>query len=194
MDIIIATNNAHKVKEFKRMLEPIGFNVFSLKDKGISVEIEENGITFEENAMIKAKTIYDMVNVPVIADDSGICVDYLNGEPGIYSARYGGEGLDDHGRNMLLLKNMENADDRTARFVCAIAYIDKNGKEHIFKGVCEGNLGFGEKGENGFGYDPLFMVGEKSFADLDGDEKDAISHRGKANRMLYDFIKGDLYA
>ena len=159
MDIIIATNNAHKVEEFKRLLTPLGYRVYSLKDKEIQVEIEENGSTFAENAMIKAQTIYDMVHLPVIADDSGICVDALDGRPGIYSARYGGEGLDDHGRNLKLLEELGGVTDRTGRFVCSIAYIDAKGEKHSFEGVCEGVIGYEEKGENGFGYDPLFLVG-----------------------------------
>lgn len=188
MDIIIATNNAHKVEEFKRLLTPMGYEVYSLKDKKIKVEIEENGSTFAENAMIKAQTIYDMVHLPVIADDSGICVDALNGRPGIYSARYGGEGLDDHGRNLKLLEELQGVTNRTGRFVCSIAYIDANGEKHSFEGVCEGVIGDEEKGENGFGYDPLFLVGEKSFAQLSGADKDALSHRGKANRLLCAYI------
>ncbi len=187
MDIIIATNNAHKVEEFKRLLTPLGYRVYSLKDKEIQVEIEENGSTFAENAMIKAQT-YDMVHLPVIADDSGICVDALDGRPGIYSARYGGEGLDDHGRNLKLLEELGGVTDRTGRFVCSIAYIDAKGEKHSFEGVCEGVIGYEEKGENGFGYDPLFLVGEKSFAELSGAEKDALSHRGKANRLLCAYI------
>lgn len=188
MDIIIATNNAHKVEEFKRLLTPMGYEVYSLKDKGIQVEIEENGSTFAENAMIKAQTIYDMVHLPVIADDSGICVDSLDGRPGIYSARYGGEGLDDHGRNLKLLEELQGVTNRTGRFVCSIAYIDAKGEKHSFEGICEGVIGFEEKGENGFGYDPLFLVGDKSFAQLSGAEKDALSHRGKANRLLCAYI------
>lgn len=188
MDIIIATNNAHKVEEFKRLLTPLGYQVYSLKDKEIKVEIEENGNTFAENAMIKAETIYNMVHLPVIADDSGICVDALDGRPGIYSARYGGENLDDHGRNLKLLEELSCVTDRTGRFVCSIAYIDVQGQKHSFEGICEGTIGFEEKGANGFGYDPLFLVGDKSFAELNGAEKDAISHRGKANRLLCEYI------
>ena len=131
----------------------MGYEVYSLKDKGIQVEIEENGSTFAENAMIKAQTIYDMVHLPVIADDSGICVDSLDGRPGIYSARYGGEGLDDHGRNLKLLEELQGVTNRTGRFVCSIAYIDAKGEKHSFEGICEGVIGFEEKGENGFGYD-----------------------------------------
>ncbi len=188
MDMIIATNNAHKVEEFKRLLTPLGHQAYSLKDRGIRVEIEENGSTFAENAMIKAKTIYDMVHLPVIADDSGICVDALDGRPGIYSARYGGEGLDDHGRNLKLLEELKGIANRGARFICSIAYIDATGETHSFEGVCEGVIGYEEKGANGFGYDPLFLVGGKSFAELSGAQKDALSHRGKANRLLCAFL------
>ncbi len=194
MDIIIATNNAHKVEEFKRLLTPLGYRVYSLKDKEIQVEIEENGSTFAENAMIKAQTrlkataVMQATGLPAVADDSGLCVDALNGGPGVYSARYGGEGLDDHGRNLKLLEELGGVTDRTGRFVCSIAYIDAKGEKHSFEGVCEGVIGYEEKGENGFGYDPLFLVGEKSFAELSGAEKDALSHRGKANRLLCAYI------
>ncbi len=191
MELLIATNNAHKVEEFKRLFAGLGIDVFSLKEKGISVEIEENGTTFAENAYIKAKTIYDLVKAPVIADDSGICVDALFGAPGVYSARYGGEGLDDKGRTALLLKNMEGVKDRSAHFACAICYIDALGKRHDFYGECQGTIGFSPKGENGFGYDPVFMVGEKSFSELSGKEKDQISHRGKANEKLLAYMKGE---
>ena len=188
MDIIIATNNAHKVEEFKRILTPLGFNVFSLKDKNIKIDVEENGTTFEENAIIKAKAIYDIVKLPVIADDSGLCVDALNGEPGIFSARYGGKDLDQHSKNSLILKRLEGVENRSARFVCAIAYIDLKGKIHTFVANCEGSIGYEEKGKNGFGYDPLFMVGDKSFSEVSSEEKDLLSHRGKANKMLCEFI------
>ncbi len=191
MELLIATNNAHKVEEFKRLFAGLEIGVFSLKEKGISVEIEENGSTFAENAYIKAKTIYDLTKVPVIADDSGICVDALSGAPGVYSARYGGEGLDDKGRTALLLKNMEGVEDRSAHFACAICYIDALGKRHDFYGECQGTIGFSPKGENGFGYDPVFMVGEKSFSELSGKEKDQISHRGKANQKLLAYMKGE---
>ena len=191
MELLIATNNAHKVEEFKRLFAGLEIGVFSLKEKEISVEIEENGTTFAENAYIKAKTIYDLVKAPVIADDSGICVDALFGAPGVYSARYGGEELDDKGRTALLLKNMEGIKDRSAHFACAICYIDALGKRHDFYGECQGTIGFSPKGENGFGYDPVFMVGEKSFSELSGKEKDQISHRGKANEKLLAYMKGE---
>lgn len=188
MEIILATNNAHKTAEFKRMLEPMGHTVLSQKECGISVEVEETGTTFAENAFLKADAIHRLTGSAVIADDSGLCVDALAGAPGVYSARYGGEGLDDHGRNLLLLKNMEGVSDRTARFVCAIVYIDPHGISHCFEGSCEGIIGFAEQGAHGFGYDPLFLVEGGSFAELSGEEKDAVSHRGKANRMFCEYL------
>ena len=188
MEIILATNNAHKVAEFKRMLEPMGHTVTTQRERGIAIEVEETGTTFAENAFLKANAIHELTGLAVIADDSGLCVDALSGDPGVYSARYGGEGLDDHGRNLLLLKNMEGVTERGGRFVCAIVYIDPQGEAHTFEGVCEGTIGFGERGANGFGYDPLFMVGDRSFSELSAEEKDAISHRGRANRLFCDYL------
>lgn len=188
MELIVATNNPHKVEEYKRILEGLGITVFSQKEKGISCEAEENGTTFAENAMIKARAVYQIAKAPVIADDSGICVKALGGAPGIYSARYGGEGLDDKGRTTLLLKNMEEISDRSASFACAIAYIDEAGEEHLFFGECLGELGYAPKGENGFGYDPIFLVDGVSFSEMPGEQKDKISHRGKANRALADYF------
>lgn len=190
MEIILATNNAHKVGEYRRILEPLGFTVFSQREKGAVLEPEEDGTTFAENALIKAKALYDFLKLPVIADDSGLCVEALGGAPGIYSARYGGEGLDDRGRNRLLLQNMEGKTDRRAAFVCAIAYIDAAGESHLFEGRCEGEIAFAERGDNAFGYDPVFLVGNKTFAELDGEKKDAVSHRGRASRKLAAYLSG----
>ena len=174
MEIIIATGNAGKVREFKRMLEPLGYQVFSQKEKGIILDVEETGTTFAENAVRKAKAVWEKVKLPVIADDSGLCVDALDGRPGIYSARYAGEGATDADRVKKLLAELEGKKNRTGRFVCAIAYIDGTGKTHVF---------------DGFGYDPIFLVGEKTFAEMTAKEKDAVSHRGKANRLLEDYLK-----
>lgn len=186
MKLIAATNNAHKVVEFKRILEPLGFAVLSQREAGIRIEAEETGTTFEENAYLKAKAVYDAAGLPTVADDSGIAVDALDGAPGVYSARYGGEGLDDVGRYEKLLHEMENVpeEERTARFVCAISLILSPDEVYAFKGVCEGKIGYGPRGGNGFGYDPIFMVGDKSTAELSPEEKDRISHRGQALREM----------
>ena len=186
MKLIAATNNAHKVVEFKRILEPLGFTVLSQKEAGIRVEAEETGTTFEENACLKAKAVYDASGLPTVADDSGIVVDALDGAPGVYSARYGGPGLNDVDRYEKLLHEMEGVPDakRTARFVCAISLVLSPDKAFSFTGVCEGKIGHGPRGENGFGYDPIFMVGEKSTAELSSEEKDKISHRGQALRKM----------
>lgn len=186
MKLIAATNNAHKVVEFKRILEPLGFTVLSQKEAGIHVEAEETGTTFEENAYLKAKAVYDASGLPTVADDSGIAVDALDGAPGVYSARYGGPGLNDVDRYEKLLHEMEGVPDekRTARFVCAISLILSSDKAFGFTGVCEGKIGYGPRGENGFGYDPIFMVGDKSTAELSPNEKDKISHRGQALRKM----------
>lgn len=186
MKLIAATNNAHKVVEFKRILEPLGFTVLSQKEAGIHVEAEETGTTFEENAYLKAKAVYDASGLPTVADDSGIAVDALNGAPGVYSARYGGPGLNDVDRYEKLLHEMDGVPDekRTARFVCAISLILSSDQVFGFIGVCEGKIGYDPRGENGFGYDPIFMVGDKSTAELLPEDKDKISHRGQALRKM----------
>lgn len=187
-EIVVATNNKNKVEELRRMLEPMGFTVYSLKDKKISIEVEETGETFAENALLKARAIHELVGCPVIADDSGLCVDALDGAPGVYSSRWSGEG--DKANNAKLLADMEGVADRAAQFVCVIAYLDENGATHTFTGVCRGEIGFEERGHFGFGYDPLFMVGDRSIAEMDPEEKDAISHRGEAIRKLTDWLGG----
>ena len=191
MKLIAATNNTHKVIEFKRILEPLGYTVLSQKEAGIHIEVEETGETFEENAYLKAKSVYEASGLPTVADDSGIAADALNGAPGVYSARYGGPALDDVGRYEKLLAEMENVPDsnRTARFVCAISLILSNEKVYSFTGVCEGKIGYAPRGENGFGYDPIFMVGDKSTAELSPAEKDKISHRGQALRKMEKLLR-----
>lgn len=182
MKLLLATKNAHKLVEFRRMLEPLGYQVLSQDDVAVDMEVEETGSTFEENAALKARALYQATGLPTIADDSGLAVDALNGQPGIFSARYG--NLDsDTARNELLLKNMQGIpkEQRTARFVSAIHLIFAPGDELSVRGTCEGFIGNEVVGENGFGYDPLFMVNEQtSFATLLGEEKDAMSHRGRA--------------
>jgi len=185
MKIIAATKNKNKLREFGEILK--GFEIISQEEAGIDIDVEETGTTFEENSMLKAKAIYEATGIAAIADDSGLCVDALGGAPGIYSARYGGEGLDDEGRVALLLKNMKDVppEKRSARFVCAITLVGKDGVITA-RGECEGKIDYAPKGENGFGYDPVFYMEEygKTTAEMSPDEKNAVSHRGKALRIF----------
>lgn len=187
--IIAATKNKNKVREFKEILPD--FDIITQEEAGIDLDVEETGTTFRENALLKAKAIFEKTNIPALADDSGLEVDALGGEPGVYSARYGGEGLDDRGRLNLVLEKMKNVEDenRKARFVCSIAFVTKD-KTYEAEGVCEGVLIREPKGENGFGYDPIFYVPQmgKTTAEMTPEEKNAISHRGKALRNLKDIL------
>ncbi len=187
--MVLASSNPHKLREFREILEPLGCEVISQRDAGIDVDPEETGSTFEENSAIKARAVYEIARCPVIADDSGLEVDALGGEPGVYSARYGGT-RDDKAHNDLVILKLEGVPDseRTARFVCAITYIDENGEESHFLGKFEGRIGYEERGKNGFGYDPIFMVGDISSAEMSPEEKNAVSHRGKALRLLAEYI------
>ena len=182
MKFVLATHNPGKLKEMGAILARFGVEVVSPKDLGITVDVEETGATFAENAMLKAKAICAAAKLPAIADDSGLCVDALNGGPGVYSARYGGEGLDDNGRYMLLLNSMRGQPTRAAHFACAIACVFPNGDELTAEGRCDGTIAFAPIGEGGFGYDPVFFVPElkKTFGQLTAEEKSAISHRGRA--------------
>ena len=182
MKYVLATHNPGKLKEMGDILARFGVEVVSPKDLGLTVDVEETGTTFAENAMLKAKAICAAAQLPAIADDSGLCVDALNGGPGVYSARYGGEGLDDRGRYMLLLNNMRGQTTRAAHFACAIACAFPNGDTLTAEGRCDGTIAFAPMGEGGFGYDPVFFVPEKAktFGQLTAEEKSAISHRGRA--------------
>ena len=182
MKYVLATHNPGKLKEMGAILARFGVEVVSPKDLGLTVDVEETGTTFAENAMLKAKAICAAAQLPAIADDSGLCVDALNGGPGVYSARYGGEGLDDRGRYMLLLNNMRGQTTRAAHFACAIACAFPNGDTLTAEGRCDGTVAFAPMGEGGFGYDPVFFVPEKAktFGQLTAEEKSAISHRGRA--------------
>lgn len=181
MKIIAATKNKNKLREFGQILE--GFEIISQEEAGVDIDVEETGATFEENSMLKAKAIFDATGIAAIADDSGLCVDALDGAPGVFSARYGGEGYDDAGRVGLLLENMESVPDekRGARFVCAITLVSKSGVITA-RGECEGKIAYTPRGENGFGYDPVFFVEQfgKTMAEISPEEKNQISHRGKA--------------
>lgn len=187
--IIFATGNEGKMKEIRMILADMGLPIQSMKQADIVLDIEENGRTFEENAVIKAKAVAQAarekgISAIVLADDSGLEIDYLNKEPGIYSARYMGEDTSYHIKNANLLERLEGVADeqRTARFVCAIAAILPDGTQRITRGTIEGRIGYEEKGENGFGYDPIFYLPEYQCysAELSPEEKNKISHRGKA--------------
>ena len=179
---VLATHNANKLREMSDILSKLGVQVVSPADLGITVDVEETGETFAENAMLKAKAICAAAGLPAIADDSGLCVDALNGAPGVYSARYGGEGLSDEDRYRMLLENMRGQMTRAAKFVSVITCCFPNGDVLTARGECPGTIAYAPMGEGGFGYDPVFFVPElkKTFAQLTAEEKNAISHRGKA--------------
>lgn len=194
MKIIIATNNQGKVREFKAMLTPLGYEPVSLKDAGIVAEVVEDGETFEENAHKKARAIYELCGCPVIADDSGLQVDFLDGAPGIYSARYAGEDATDKERCLKILSELEGVDEgmRSARFMCALYCIIDEEKEFSVTGTLEGFIGTEMRGENGFGYDPIFMVDEeRSLAEMSAEEKNGISHRAAALKQLTDILRDE---
>ena len=182
MKYVLASHNPGKIREMSAILSQYGVEVVSPRELGITVDVEETGTTFAENAMLKAKAICAAAKLPAIADDSGLCVDALNGGPGVYSARYGGEGLDDKGRYMLLLNSMRGQPTRAAHFACAIACAFPNGDTLTAEGRCDGAIAYAPMGEGGFGYDPVFLVPEKAktFGQLTAEEKSAISHRGRA--------------
>lgn len=200
MVICAATNNPGKLKELRRILERMGHQVKSLGELGIQLDPEETGTTFAENARIKAEAFCKASGLPTVADDSGLCVDALDGAPGVYSARYAGRHGDDAANNRKLLGEMENVPDgqRGARFVSAVCFMLPGGRTLTVEGVCPGSIAFTQSGSNGFGYDPLFVpdyVGlpggamapnltRRSYAELADAEKDAISHRGRAMEKL----------
>lgn len=186
--MIFATGNEGKMREVRMILGDLGAEILSLKEAGIQAEAEENGITFEENAVIKAKEIMEKTGALVLADDSGLEVDALNGEPGIYSARYMGHETSYHIKNKNLIERLEGktGEERSARFVCAIAACFPDGRVLTTRGTMEGQIGYEEKGENGFGYDPIFYLPEYQCysGELPLEEKNKLSHRGKALRLM----------
>lgn len=191
--IIFATSNEGKMKEVRSILEDLGMEVLSMKEAGIQADVVEDGTTFEENAVIKAVEIQKICGEIVLADDSGLEVDYLNKEPGIYSARYMGEDTSYRIKNQSLIDRLEGVEDekRTARFVCAIAAAFPDGAVEVTRGTIEGRIGYEEKGENGFGYDPIFYVPEYecTTAELSPEQKNEVSHRGKALRLMKEIIR-----
>ena len=182
MKMVLASKNQKKMKEMNEILSTMGVEVCLQADVGIDIDVEETGTTFEENSLLKAKAVMEASGLSAIADDSGLCVDALNGAPGVYSARYGGEGLDDTGRYKLLLANMPKGEARTAKFVSVITCCFPNGDVLTARGECPGTIAFAPMGEGGFGYDPIFFLPKlkKTFAQLTAEEKNAISHRGLA--------------
>ena len=191
--IVFATANEGKVKEIKEILADFSIEVVSLKEMNITTEVDENGTTFEENSLIKARAVSKLTGLPALADDSGLEVDYLDGAPGIYSARYLGRDTDYEYKNNYIIDKLKEAkgEERAARFVCVISLVLTDGREFVTKGIMEGRIGYEIKGENGFGYDPIFYLPEygKTSAELTGEEKNKISHRGKALREMKDLIK-----
>ena len=192
MNFLIATHNMKKRDELHRILAPLGINVLTAEQAGVDLtEAEENGSTFEENAMIKAKSGCKDSGMPCIADDSGLMVDFLGGAPGIYSARFAGEHGNDEKNNDKLLELLKDvpSEKRTARFKSAVCCVFPDGREITVSGVCEGRIATHRVGSGGFGYDPIFLVGDKSYAELTASEKDEVSHRGRALRALAEVLE-----
>ena len=191
--LIFATGNEHKMVEIREIVGELPVEILSMKDVGIKADIVENGSTFEENALIKAKEVCKLAGEMVLADDSGLEIDYLNGEPGIYSARYMGEDTSYRIKNQNLIDRLEGVPEekRTARFVCAIAAAFPDGRSFVVRGTIEGIIGYEERGTNGFGYDPIFYLPERgvSTAEIPPEEKNSISHRGNALRKMKELLE-----
>ena len=196
MKIIFATGNENKLREIRQITENMGIEIVSMKDAGYYTEVEETGTTFEENAYLKASAIAKKCNLPTLADDSGLEIDYLNKEPGIYSSRFMGEDTPYSVKNAELLRRMEGVPDekRTARFVCAICLVRPDGSSETVRATMEGRVAYKSAGKNGFGYDPIFFLPERgcTSAELSPEEKNAISHRGKALRMMRDILEKEI--
>ncbi len=191
MKIALATNNKHKLEEIRAILDGCFEQLLSLSELGLDIEIEETGATLEENALIKAREIVRLTGMPALADDTGLMVDTLGGAPGVYSARYAGEAHDDKSNRQLLLKNLENATDRSAHFGTVIAVCYPDGSYLTAEGRVDRKIIFEERGEGGFGYDSLFYSEEigKTFAEATPEEKNSISHRGRALRAMLEKLK-----
>lgn len=182
MKIVLASHNQGKVKEMGAILAKYGVELVLQSELGVNIEVEETGVTFRENALLKAHAVAKATGMPAIADDSGLMVDALNGAPGVYTARYGGEGLTDEQRYRLLLSSLSGQTNRVAHFYSCIACVFPTGEVLTAQGVCDGTIAFAPMGQDGFGYDPVFFVPElrKTFAQMTAEEKNTISHRAKA--------------
>ena len=199
MKIVLASKNPHKLVEISKITEKFGFELVLQSELGIDIDVEETGTTFEENSLLKAEAVMKATGLPALADDSGIAVDALNGEPGIYSARYGfDESLDDWGRLELLLKNTEHVPDgqRQAQFVCVISFVTPDGQVIQARGEIHGELTREPRGENGFGYDPIFYYPPAGMttAEMPSEAKNQVSHRGNALKVFYEKLKEAGYA
>ena len=199
MKVVLASKNPHKLVEIRQITDKFGFDLILQSELGIDIDVEETGTTFEENSLIKARAVMEATGLPALADDSGIAVDALNGEPGVYSARYGfDESLDDWGRMMLLLRNTEHVPDgqRQAKFVCVISFVTPEGKIIQARGEIHGELTRQPRGENGFGYDPIFYYPPfgQTTAEIPAEQKNQVSHRGNALRIFYEKLKEEGYA
>lgn len=191
--LLIATSNKHKIEEFKQMLEPLGYEVLSLLDIEEKFDIIEDGTTFAQNALIKVRTIFDKLHIPVCSDDSGLMVNALNGAPGVYSARFLGEDTSYDIKNQYIIDKVKDCDDKGAQFVCVIAYKDQAGNEFVFEGIVEGEIYHEQLGSNGFGYDPIFYYPpyKTTTANVSSEMKNAISHRGRALAKFLEHLKGE---
>ena len=199
MKVVLASRNPHKLVEISKITEQVDMELVLQSELGVDIDVEENGTTFEENSYLKARAVMEATGLPALADDSGIAVDALNGEPGIYSARYGfDESLDDWGRLQLLLKNTENVPDgqRQAQFVCVITLVTPQGQTIQARGEIHGELLRAPVGENGFGYDPIFYYPPLGMttAEMPGEVKNQVSHRANALKILYQKLKEAGYA
>lgn len=191
MRIVVATKNANKIREISQVLSPLGFEVISQTDAGFDIDVEETGDTFEKNALLKARAVALICDDCVLADDSGLCVDALDGRPGVYSARYAGEGASDADKIAKLLGELDGIENRRAKFMTSMAFIFPDGREITTCGEVHGEITYEPSGENGFGYDPVFLSDDlnKTFAEANADEKNSVSHRSRAIAKLYEKLK-----
>lgn len=199
MKVVLASKNKHKLEEISQITKLFDIELILQSELGVDIDVEETGTTFEENSLLKARAVMEATGLPALADDSGIAVDALNGEPGVYSARYGfDESLDDWGRLLLLLENTEHVPDgqRQAKFVCVISFVTPDGAVIQARGEIHGELTRQARGEGGFGYDPIFYYPPlgKTTAEMTPEEKNAVSHRGNALKVFYEKLKETLYA
>ena len=190
---ILASNNKGKLQELKEKLEPFGIELISQEQAGINLEVNETGTTYSENAILKAKAIFELTHKPVISDDSGLEIDFLGGKPGIYSARFLPKNTNyEKCEKILEFLEIAKENERGARFKCSICFIDEKGEIHLFEQECIGKIAYLPKGTNGFGYDPIFEYNGKTFAQMDASEKNKVSHRGKAVEEFMKYIKNNI--